>query len=221
MFDEILAKLRIASRRGGQPDRVSILLPFLIISIGLGVLAWRSYNLSMRAEAGAKTLARQYSAYAAEITGTRIDAAIRGEMALVADEWQQMERRLVGEPTFSELRDWITQHDWIVSAIYVPDYDPASSIYVSELTTKSNHDVRLTREFYTATGMIRYTYDPARLLTTRAVVGAFRQNPIGPAARGLGIDQAAKMALVRNQAEGVTSLDDGYAAVARFAPPLD
>lgn len=224
MFDEILAKLRIASRRGGQPDRVSILLPFLIISIGLGVLAWRSYNLSMRAEAGAKTLARQYAAYAAEITGTRIDAAIRGEMALVADEWQQMERRLVGEPNFSELRDWITQHDWIVSAIYVPDDDPASSIYASELTTKSNNDIRLTREFYTATGTIRYTYDPARLLTTRAAVGAFRQNPIGPAAqsaRGLGIDQAAKMALVRNQAEGVTSLDDGYAAVARFAPPLD
>ena len=35
MFDAIRAKLRIPSRRGGQPDRVSILLPFVIIAIGL------------------------------------------------------------------------------------------------------------------------------------------------------------------------------------------
>ncbi len=224
MFDAILAKLRIASRRGGHPDRVSILLPFLIIAIGLGVLAWRSWNLSIRTENGAKTLARQYAAYAAEITGSRLDAAIRSEMTSVADEWQQMERRL-GDPTFSELRDWITQHDWIVSAIYVPDYDPASSIYVSELSTKSENDLRLTREFYTATGMIRYTYDPRRLLTQRGVVSAFRQNPQGPtaqSARGLiGMDQAAKIAIVRGQSEGVTGLEDGYAAVARLAPPMD
>jgi signal transduction histidine kinase len=224
MFDAILAKLRIASRRGGRPDRVSILLPFLIISVGLGVLAWRSHELSVRTEEGTKKLARQYAGYAAEITGSRIDAAVRGEMTLVAEEWQQMERRIIGEPTFNELRDWITQHDWIVSAIYVPDFDPASSIYVSELTTKSTNDLRMTREFYTATGMIRYTYDPARLLTTRAVVGAFRQNPSSPAAKsagGLGIGQAAQMAVVRAQTEGVTDLGDGYSAVARFAPPLN
>ena len=114
-----------------RPDRVSILLPFLIISVGLGVLAWRSYNLSVRTETGAKTLARQYAGYAAEITGSRVDAAVHAEMARVSDEWQQMERRL-GDPTFAALRDWITQHEWIVSAIYVPDFDPASSIYVTE-----------------------------------------------------------------------------------------
>ena len=223
MVRAFLAKLKFASRAGGRPDRVSILLPFLIIAIGLGVLAWRSFNLSVRTETGAKTLARQYAAYAAEITGSRLDAAIRAEMTSVSDEWQQMERRL-GDPTFSELRDWITQHDWIVSAIYVPDYDPASSIYVSELSTKSENDLRLTREFYTATGMIRYTYDPRRLLTQRAVVSAFRQNPSGPTAKsagGLGIEQAAKIALVRGQAEGVESLADGFAAVARLAPPMD
>jgi hypothetical protein len=116
MFDAIRAKLRLPSRRGGQPDRVSILLPFVIIAIGLGVLAWRSYNLSVRAETGAKTLARQYAGYAAEITSSRVDAAVRAEMTRVADEWQQMERRL-GEPRFRELSDWIEQHDWIVSAI--------------------------------------------------------------------------------------------------------
>ena len=222
MFDALLAKLRIASRRGGQPDRVSILLPFVIIAIGMGVLAWRSYNLSIRAETGAKTLARQYAGYAAEITSSRVDAATRAEMARVSEEWQQMERRL-GDPKFRELRDWITQHDWIVSAIYVPDYDPASSIYVSELATESKNDLRLTREFYTATGMIRYTYDPRRLLTQPAVVNAIRQNPMTPSARGrgLGIDQPAKIALVQGQPEGVSTLDDGFAAVAQLASPLE
>lgn len=223
MFDAVLAKLRIASRRGGQPDRVSILLPFVIIAIGLGVLAWRSYHLSVRTETGAKTLARQYAGYAAEITGSRVDAAVRAEMARVSDEWQQMERRL-GDPTFSELRDWITQHDWIVSAIYVPDYDPASSIYVTELATKSDDDLRLTREFFTATGMIRYTYDPRRILTLPGVLNAIRQDPMASRAQtagGLGIEQPAKIALVQGQREGVTSLADGYAAVARLSGPLE
>ena len=223
MFDAILAKLRIPSRRGGQPDRVSILLPFLIIAIGLGVLAWRSYNLSIRAETGAKTLARQYAAYAAEITSSRVDAATRAEMARVADEWQQMERRL-GDPKFRELRDWITQHDWIVSAIYVPDYDPASSIYVSELAAESKNDGRLTREFYTSTGMIRYTYDPRRLLTQPAVLNAIRQNPMAAGAqpaKGLNIEQAAKIAVVQGEAEGISTVEDGFAAVAELAAPLN
>ena len=220
MFDAVLAKLRIASRRGGRPDRVSILLPFLIIAVGMGVLAWRSYNLSIRAETGAKALARQYAGYAAEITSSRVDAAARAEMTRVAEEWQQMERRL-GDPKFRELRDWITQHDWIVSAIYVPDYDPASSIYVSELATESKNDLRLTREFYTATGMIRYTYDPRRLLTQPSVLSAIRQNPMAPSASRLGIEQPAKIALVQGQTEGVVTVDDGFAAVAQLAPPLD
>jgi len=29
--------------------------------------------------------------------------------------------------------DWVGQHGWITSALYVPDYDPASSIFASEL----------------------------------------------------------------------------------------
>jgi len=223
MFDAVLAKLRMTSRRGGRPDRVSILLPFLIIAIGLGVLAWRSYNLSIRTETGAKTLARQYAGYAAEITSSRVDAAARAEMTRVAEEWQQMERRL-GDPKFRELSDWIVQQDWIVSAIYVPDYDPASSIYVSELATESKNDLRLTREFYTATGMIRYTYDPRRLLTQPSVLNAIRQNPMTRSAsptKGFSIDQSAKIALVQGQAEGVSTLEDGFAAVARLAAPLD
>ena len=219
MFDAILAKLRIPSRRGGQPDRVSILLPFLIIAVGLGVLAWRSYNLSVRAETGAKTLARQYAAYAAEITSSRVDAAARAEMARVSEEWQQMERRL-GEPRFKELSDWIGQHDWIVTAIYVPDFDPASSIFVTEKPTGSRNELRLAKEFYTPTGTIRYTFDPRRLLTQPAVLNAIRQNPIAASqrsTRGLGIEQPAKIAIVRGQDEGLWTLDDGYAAVVSLA----
>ncbi|HEY0371825.1 MAG TPA: HAMP domain-containing sensor histidine kinase [Thermoanaerobaculia bacterium] len=220
MFDAILAKLRILSRRGGQSDCVSILLLFFIIAVGLGVLAWRSYNLSVRAETGAKTLARQYAGYAAEITSSRVDAAVRAEMTRVSEEWQQMERRL-GEPNFRELSNWIAQHDWIISAIYVPDFDPASSIYVREKPTGSQNELRLAREFYTPTGTIRYTYDPRRLLAQRAVLDAVRQNPIAtdhrPAKGLLGIDQPAKIALVRGQAEGLSTLDDGYAAVASLA----
>lgn len=223
MFDAIRAKLRIPSRRGGQPDRVSILLPVAIIAIGLGVLAWRSYNLSVRAETGAKTLARQYAGYAAEITSSRVDAAVRAEMTRVADEWQQIERRL-GEPRFRDLSDWIEHHDWIVSAIYVPDFDPASSVYVAEFAAQSRNDLRLTREFYTPTGTIRYTYDPRRLFTQPAVLNAIRQKPITPnaqSAKGIGIEQPAKIAIVQGQPEGVSTLEDGYAAVSMLASPVD
>ncbi len=223
MFDAILAKLRIPSPRGGRPDRVSVLLPLLIIAIGLGVLAWRSYNLSIRAESGATTLARQYAAYAAEITGSRVDAATRAEMIRVSEEWQQMERRL-GDPKFRELRDWITQHDWIVSAIYVPDYDPASSIYVTEVATESKNDERLTREFYTSTGMIRYTYDPRRLLAQPGVLNAIRENPMAAGAqagKGLNIEQAAQIEVVKGQPEGISTVADGFAAVAELAAPLN
>jgi hypothetical protein len=118
-----------------------------------------------------------------------------------------------------------SEHEWIVSAIYVPDYDPASSIYAAVLDTESKNDLRLTREFYTATGMIRYTYDPRRLLTQQSVLNAIRQNPMAPAAtrpkKGLGIEQAAKIALVQGQPQGVATLEDGFAAVVRLAAPLD
>lgn len=223
MFRQLLSKLNFASRRGGRPDRVSILLPFLIISCGLGVLAWRSYYLSVRTEQAAKALALQSAGYAAEITASRVNAAIRAEMAVVSDEWQQMERR-VGDPTFVSLRDWIAQQEWIVSAIYVPDYDPASSIYVTELSTRSKDDPRLTREFYTAKGMIRYTYDPRRLLAMPAPQAALHQHPFGRGAAGQGalhIDQPAEIRLVRARGDSMTNLGDGYAVVTRLAQPLE
>jgi signal transduction histidine kinase len=212
MFRAILAKLRDVFPGGEQQDRVfSILVPFLIISVGLGALAWRSYDLSVKMEGGATNLARQYAGYAAEISSRRVDAAVRSEMSRVSDEWQQLERR-VGDPTFAALRDWITRHEWIVEAVYVPDYDPASSIYVNELTPAAKSSRRLNREFYTSTGMVKYTYDPDLLLAK--VQNAVRQQPL--------MQQQADVSLVRGVGqERLEKTPDGFAFVEPLAPPLD
>ena len=222
MFDAIRSKFQSAAGfLARRPDRVSILLPFIIISVALFVLAWRSYNLSVRTELGAKTLAMQYAGYAAEITASRVDAAARAEMAAVSDEWQQTERRL-GDPTFGALRDWIAHHEWIVSAIYVPDYDPASSIFVTEPPKAGNREQRMTREFFTATGSIRYTYDPERLLAVARVEQAIRQ--LAPANRRpagtLAIQQPADVTLVQGGESGYRELPGGFAAVTPLADPL-
>jgi signal transduction histidine kinase len=219
MLDALTAKLKsIVPHPGRRRDRVSILLPFLIIALGLGALAWRSYNLSVRMEQGATALAGQYAGYAAEITARRVDAAIRSEFTLVSDDWQQTERR-IGDPTFAALNAWISQHPWIVSAIYVPDEDPASSIYYSELGEPARGRRRLSRELFTSTGMVRYDYDPRLLLA--AVGHAAQQPPLAKSAAGtLAIQQKADVTLVFGAKEGLEKLDDGFASVAPLASPL-
>lgn len=215
MVRDLIDRLKsIFSRHTRRPDRVSILLPFLIISLGLGVLAWRSFHLSVKMEESATTLAGQYAGYAAEITARRVDAAARAEMAKAAEEWQQMERRL-GQPTFALLREWVLQHDWLVSAAYVPDDDPASSIFVTEPQTfGGNKKARIGAEFFTATGSLRYTYDADRLLA--AVHAAVRQQPLARA----GARQRADVTLVRESPEGLQKTDGGFAFVAPLAEPL-
>jgi signal transduction histidine kinase len=220
MFNAILSKLRVASRRGGRPDRVSILLPFLIISIGLGVLAWRSYNLSARTEEGAKLLAVEYARYASEITASRVDAAARAEMATVAEEWQQLERRLA-DPTFAMLSEWMAQYEWISSAAYVPDADPASSIFASEATPAAKDDLRLRRAFFTSTGSIEYIYDPRRLLAQQSVRAQIRQQPQAQMSGPLAIQQATELNLVVGAPEGPRVVEGGYAFVTTLAPPLN
>ncbi len=205
MLDAFLAKLSaIVPHPGRRRDRVSILIPFLIISVGLMALAWRSYNLSVRMEQGANALAEQYARYAAEITARRVDAAVRAEFALVSDEWQQMERR-IARPTNASLSAWIDQHDWIVSALYVPDDDPLASIYYAETTAPKEGQIRITREIFTSTGVIRYVYDPRRLLATAHQ--AVPQPPLTqPAGRGtLAIQQPADLLLVYGWAKGSSS----------------
>src|SRR6185369_11799036 len=145
MFRNFIARLRAASHRGDGRESAPVLVPFLIISIGLAVLAWRSYQLSLRMERGANTLALQYAGYAAEITARRVDSAVRGELSRAAEEWQQTERHSPS-PTFEALRQWLNNNEWVVSVIYVPDADPINSIYISEISSKKDQAGKLTRE---------------------------------------------------------------------------
>jgi len=222
MFDAIAAKLRDAIPSPGRHrDRVSILLPFFIISLGLGALAWRSYNLSVRMEQGATSLAERYAGYAAEITARRVDAAVSTEMTRASDDWQQMERR-IPQPTASSLVAWINQHDWIFSAIYVPDDDPASSVYAypPESAAAAKTQLRLSREFFTSSGTVRYEYDPRRLLWS--VNSALHQPALSRnGARGtLSVQQRADVTIVQTDKSGSERLPDGFASVAPLSPPL-
>jgi signal transduction histidine kinase len=219
MFDDLVEKLRsIVPHSGRRRDRASILVPFLIISAGLMALAWRSYNLSVKMEQGTNALAEQYARYTAEITARRVDAAVRAEMALASDEWQQVERR-VGQPTTASLSAWIAQHDWIVSAIFVPDDDPTGSIFYGTMAQKEGQ-IRITRELFTSNGLIRYFYDPRRLLET--VPQAVRQLPLARNTGGtLAIQQRADVTVVHGPAEGTEKLDDGYASIAALGDPLN
>jgi nitrogen-specific signal transduction histidine kinase len=215
---------RLMMRKDGPPARPRILLPFLIIAIGLGVLAWRSYQLSVRMELGANTLANQYVGYAADITARRLDSAARAEFFRSYEEWQQVERR-VSSPTFSALRQWIDSNPWIVSAIYVPDYDPTRSVYVTELpgTDERPQIQRLTREFYTASGSVRYTYDPSRLL--ERIKPSVRQQPFvraddAPSAVQLSHKSEIRV-VVDSRARGMVRTPDGVAFIAPLDAPLD
>jgi signal transduction histidine kinase len=219
MFRQLLDRFRPDSSRGERTDRVSILVPFLIISAGLGVLAWRSYELSIRMERGANTLAVQYAGYAAEITARRVDAAVRAEFTRANDEWQQIERG-ANTPDDATVRQWINNNEWIVTAIYVPDRDPASSVYVSEMG-EARPD-RLSREFFTSSGTVRYTFDPQRLLAS--VHGTIRQQPLIRSAlnqNDLSIDQRTDVSVVASPKQtGLIRLPDGFAFVSPLAQPL-
>jgi signal transduction histidine kinase len=218
MLRTFIAKLKSLPRRGDEPHPPSILFPFLMISIALGFLAWRSYQLSVRMESGANTLAQQYAGYAAEITARRVDAAVRSELSRATEDWQQAERR-VPAPTFTMLQDWINANEWIVSAMYVPDADPTSSIYVSEISTPGTKDaVRLPHEFYTSTGTVRYTYDPARLLAR--VRNVTHQQPL-PHGNDGSPQPRADVTIVSNvRHAGLAKVPDGFAFVSPLAAPL-
>src|ERR1700737_743089 len=128
MVRALLAKFKLKPRAVVRTDRFSILIPFLIISSGLGVLAWRSYQLSVRMERGANDVAVQYAGYAAEITARRVDNAVRSEFSRAWDEWQQVERRNPS-PNITSLRDWIMKNGGLVSAIYEPAARRQTRIY--------------------------------------------------------------------------------------------
>jgi signal transduction histidine kinase len=220
MLQWIRSRFRPVSRDGERSNRVSILVPFLIISIGLGALAWRSYQLSVNMERGANLLAGEYARYAAEITARRLDAAANAELARVADEWQQIERR--GDTGLSaSLRAWLGENPWIVSALYVPDStDPANSFFATELRGTKNDPSYLTREFFTSTGTLRYTYDPARLLTH--VSATVKQQPLAKGAGGESAPRPADVNLIRSPAQpGLVRSGAGFVFAAPLQAPLE
>jgi signal transduction histidine kinase len=166
-------------------------------------------------------VAVQYAGYAAEITARRVDAAVRSEFSAAWDEWQQVERRNPS-PSVNALRDWIMKHEWIVSAIYVPDVVPENSIYASEIQTDAaGKEGRLTREFYTSTGTVRYAYDPVRLLARLG--GTIAQQPlVKTGGNGMGVTQRTDVALVRmGRSAGLAKLNDGFALTSPLAAPLE
>src|SRR6185436_4485760 len=175
MFRQILARLRETLTRSERSTRArDVLLPLLIISIALGGLAWRAWELSRQMEHGANTLAMQYAGYAADVTARQLDSAAGNELFKVSEEWQQLERGTT-KPAGNALQSWVAGHDWIVFALYVPDADPASSIFASSITPPKS-GARLIREFYTSSGLVRYTYDPSQLLAH--VRSAVRVQPL-------------------------------------------
>jgi signal transduction histidine kinase len=205
-----------------RTDTASVLLPFLIISIGLGVLAWRSYELSVRMERGVSDLAAQYVAYASDINARRVDTAVNNELFRAAEEWQQIERR-VASPNAGVLQEWLQKNRWIVSAIYVPDFDPTSSVYVSEVG-HSDATPALTREFYTSSGSIKYTYDAARLLD--AVRGSVVQEISGrellPGASSMPFQRQSELDLIPRPAvvHSTVKTPDGIAYSEPLHSPL-
>jgi signal transduction histidine kinase len=214
MLDALLSKLKPRSRGGERSDRVSIVVPFLIIAAGLAMLAWRSYQLSERMERGANSLAVQYAGYASEITARRVDNAIRGVLTHASEEWQAVERRSPS-PSAVALQEWINNNAWIVSALYVPDADPANSSYISELPMTGKLPPRLSGEFYTYSGTVRYMYDPERLLAQ--VHDAIKQQPLVRTRDPFTVQQRADVSLIRN---GRLKLKNGFAFVTNLSAPL-
>jgi signal transduction histidine kinase len=214
MVRDFLAKWKSSPRSGDQPDHVSsILVPFLIVTLALGVLAGRSYILSERTERGVDTLAMQYAGYAAQISASRIDAAVGNEQSRASEQWQKAERH---SPSSATLQTWIRDNDWIISALYLPDADPSNAIYASELPGTVHTGARLTRELYSSGGVVRYTYDPARLLERVYPVLA-RQ----PLAQAQGFKQEAQVAVIENpSATGPVKTPNGYAFIAPLNAPL-
>ena len=213
MVERVVGKWRAIPRRGERSNRASILLAFLIISVGLGVLAWRSYVLSARMERGVKTLAMQYAGYTADNTAQRVENAARGELLNAAEEWQQIERR--SGPNANALQKWLDSHDWMVFAIFIPDSDPTSSIFTNKPESVPTMGFP-TREFYTSTGLVRYTYDAARVLDH--VRGVLQQQP---PTQSKELQPRAELSIVRNpKRAGIAQTADGFAFVAPLSGAL-
>jgi signal transduction histidine kinase len=205
----------------GRATRASIVIPFIIISLALAVLAYRSYQLSVRMERGLTTLAVQYLGYAAEMTAHRADAAIREQIDNAREDWRQYERS-AGVMDYSAVQQWTLRHPWITSAIYVPDDAPEDSVFVRE-PEQGDESARVTSEFYTATGMIRYTYDPTRLVeAVRKVVTRTPEIHAPQLPEAGELRDSSSLALIKRSDDvAVAHQGEGMSVTFPLAAPLD
>lgn len=199
--------------------RPYIVLPFLLVAVALAAVSYHSYQLSVRTERGVKTLSVQYLHHAAEISATRADAVVNAEVFQAADEWQQIER--ASSPTRDALREWIQRNPWIVSALYVPDVDPTEAVYETQ-----DVEIEPTRtfrnEFFTATGAIRYSYDPSRLLpVVRAAIEHESQVHMAHLPDALEVRRYTQIGVIRRGARvGHVETPLGPSVIIPLNPPL-
>ena len=215
------SRIRSIFQKGAATNRASIVVPFIVISLALAVLAYRSYQLSVRMERGLDTLSVQYLGYAAEISASRADSAVNGLMTAASEDWRQMERS-AREIDYTALQQWTLRHPWLVSAIYVPDGFPEDSIFVTE-PEEAKHHPRLTNEIYTATGTIRYTYDPERVIDLiRGVVTRAPEIQAPQLPEASELREQSSLALIhRGEESGVERSQRGTSVIFPLAPPLD
>lgn len=217
----IARRLGSIREKDGSYRRTPIVIPFVVITVALLILAFRSYQLSVRMERSLDSLAIQYLEYASEITAQRTDAASRAETFRVSEQWQQIERLGQG-PSFESLQKWLRANPWIVSAIYVPDADPTQAVYVTAEAAAHEERNLLASEFYTASGSVRYTYDPHRLLLMSAA-GIWKQ----PLARSSAFessdfrDQSHIRLIPNRRIIGLVKRETGPAVIAPLASPLN
>lgn len=212
------ARMRSLFEQSASYRRASVIIPFLAIAIALGVLAFRSYNLSVRMEQGLNSFAVRSIWYAAEVIARRSDVAANAQMFRASDSWQQVERNHP-QPDFDNLQQWLDKHPWIISAIYIPDEDPTYSIYVTELPGNKESTDRLTSEFISASGGVKFTYSPSRLLETVSPA-VLRQSLLDKANLPDTIDLGERATAGQNVAlvpvgksRGLTRTANGYAVV--------
>lgn len=203
----------------GSVVRPYIVLPFLLVVSALAALSWHSYQLSVRTERGLNELAVQYLHHAAEISASRADAVVSAEIFQAADEWQQIER--ASHPTRQALEEWMGKSTWIVSAIYLPDDEPAGAVYATQ-----DQEIEPTRtfknEFFTATGTIRYSYDPSRLLqVVRGAIEHESQVHMAHLPEAMEVRRKTQLGVVRRGPQiGFVDTPIGPSVIIPLGPPL-
>jgi signal transduction histidine kinase len=99
--------------------------------------------------------------------------------------------------------------------MYVPDGDPTSAVFSSNPERGVAPKTLLRREFFTASGLVHYTYDPAQLIDHFRDV--LLEKPL-PQAK---TQPQARLAIVRTpQRPGLARTDDGFTFVAPLGAPL-